>query len=222
MSGTSKADKIFNAGKYATISAEAGNDYIYNNFGDDVSINSGDGNDSIYNVGDYVIIDAGAGNDSIYDYSEDASINAGTGNDSIVSEFSYGTTINAGKGDDSIDIYEAWNIVVEYATGDGNDTIVGFDENDTLHITSGTYSTTKSGNDVIVKVGSGSIRLKNVSSDMPIAVRDANGQTRVINYDIYNYASTTTVSGTSKADKIFNAGDDVTISAEAGNELLRL
>ena len=131
--------------------------------------------DSIYNNNYYVTINAAAGNDTIYNYfGYRASINTGSGDDSIYNYGSDYSTINAGKGDDSID-------VIQYATGDGNDTIVGFDEDDTLHITSGTYSTTKSGDDFIVNVGSGSITFKNPGYT-PIQVRDANGQMRVINY----------------------------------------
>ena len=164
-------------GSKVTINGGTGNDsisniYVYNDFGggadgddpfnpENVLINGGEGNDLISNEGSNVTINGGAGNDSIFNnirietviYScddedgkkvtvsspDNVTISGGTGNDSI---------FNKGK-----------NVLFNYASGDGNDTIEGFNSTSTLSISSSTYSTTASGNDILVKVGDGSIRL---------------------------------------------------------------
>ena len=50
--------------------------------------------------------------------------------------------------------------VIQYSDGDGNDVIEDYHSTDTLQIV-GTYTTEESGNDVIIKVGTGSIKLLN-------------------------------------------------------------
>ena len=57
---------------------------------------------------------------------------------------------------------EAGQQIYSYAEGDGFDTITGYSEKDSIYITGGTYSTQSSGNDTIIKVGSGSIKLVDV------------------------------------------------------------
>ncbi|MBR1730466.1 MAG: hypothetical protein IJ728_13195, partial [Selenomonadaceae bacterium] len=50
---------------------------------------------------------------------------------------------------------------IQYANGDGDDVVEDYHETDTIQITDGSsYTTLISGNDVIIKVGSGSITLK--------------------------------------------------------------
>ncbi|MBR4152667.1 MAG: calcium-binding protein, partial [Selenomonadaceae bacterium] len=81
--------------------------------------------------------------------------------DSITSNGSK-LSITGGKGNDLISLSsDAKNNVIVYNNGDGNDTIYGFDGNDTLKITSGTAATSVSGNDVIFTVGKGKITVKN-------------------------------------------------------------
>lgn len=68
--------------------------------------------------------------------------------------------------------------MIQYASGDGNDTIFGFNSDDTLQITSGTYTTKNKGNDVIVTVGKGKIRLKDAKgTDINIVTAETNSQT---------------------------------------------
>lgn len=67
-------------------------------------------------------------------------------------------TINAAKADDYISVNSA-AALIEYASGDGNDTIFGFNANSTLSISGDSYTSTKSGNDVIVSVGDSEITL---------------------------------------------------------------
>ncbi len=61
-------------------------------------------------------------------------------------------------------------IVVRYKTGDGNDTVYGFEANDVLQI-DGEFSTVKSGNDVIVNVGAQKIVLKD-AADVSLNIVD--------------------------------------------------
>ena len=78
-------------------------------------------------------------------------------------------TVEAGGGDDIIYGDDERQKLYVYNAGDGYDTIVGFSENDTLNIVNGSYSTVKSEDDLIVKIGSGSVTLKDVSSANIIA-----------------------------------------------------
>ena len=49
VSGTSDADSIYNNGDDVSINTAAGNDTVYNNYGHKSKISLGAGNDSIYN-----------------------------------------------------------------------------------------------------------------------------------------------------------------------------
>ena len=51
-----------------------------------------------------------------------------------------------------------YNRLIQYADGDGDDVVEDYNVGDTLQI-AGTYSTANSGNDVVISVGSGSIKL---------------------------------------------------------------
>ena len=162
INGTSYDDSIYNYyGDSVSIDAGAGDDSIDNYYSQNVTINAGADNDYIYNSGSglNVKIDAGAGNDSIFNIGDNVTINAGAGNDSI---FNYGknVTINAGAGNDTVFLYSYSSLnVIQYASGDGNDIIYSIKSTDTLQITGAKYTTTKSGDDLIVGVGSGKITL---------------------------------------------------------------
>lgn len=104
------------------------------------------GNDTINNWGTSVKVDGGKGNDTIKNYGDNVTIIGGAGNDYITTDYSH-----IGN-------------VYQYAKGDGNDTIIGFNESDTLQITGGVYSKTLSGNDTVIKVGSNSITLKDTKN----------------------------------------------------------
>ncbi|MBR0261470.1 MAG: hypothetical protein IJQ85_06705 [Selenomonadaceae bacterium] len=55
------------------------------------------------------------------------------------------------------------DITYEFGAGDGKDTVVGFNDGDTIQITSGSYKSSKSGSDVVVKVGSSTLTLKDAA-----------------------------------------------------------
>jgi len=89
--------------------------WIYN-YEDNTVVTGTSEDDSISNDGDSVTIDGGAVNDYIQNYYGDSvTIDGGAGNDYI---YNYGN-----------------NVLIEYASGDGNDSIVGFNETSTLSIT---------------------------------------------------------------------------------------
>ncbi|MBR1647504.1 MAG: hypothetical protein IJ685_12120 [Selenomonadaceae bacterium] len=163
--GGSGSDTIWNNSSNNTINAGSGDDSIMNVASPFVTINGGDGNDTIDNRASRITIDGGNGNDSINNASnENVSIDGGGGNDSI---YSYGRnmTISGGRGNDSISLsgYARNNLIV-YNAGDGDDTVSGFDGDDTLSISGSSYSSARSGNDVILTVGTGKISLVGAAS----------------------------------------------------------
>ena len=171
-------------------------------------------------------IDGGAGNDYIYSNDPYVSISGGEGNDSIdVESWWSGITVNGGKGNDSIygSSLHSYGVLYQYASGDGNDTIYGFNDKDTLKIT-GSSSTVQSGNDLIVNVGSGSIRLKNYSLPVATGVTLSNSTSSILvngsSYtdSIRNYASKVTISAGASSDTIENYASYVSISGGDGDD----
>jgi len=132
-------------------------DYI-ENYGDKVTINSGKGDDHVSNSdGDNVIINTGAGADYIDNWEDKVTITGGTGNDSIYLG------------------YSAEKNVINYSNGDGNDVIQGFSADSTLQIGGGSYSTKKSGSDIIVTVGKGKITLQGAASLSKLNIKKTSG-----------------------------------------------
>ena len=229
--GTSYNDTIRNTGAYSKIYAGADNDSIYNTSASHVTIDAGEGNDTIVNVynngGDYASINAGAGNDSVFtNWIYSSTIDGGAGNDSITVYRGASNSINGGAGDDRISLSSnqgtmtvrggAGNdtiygdtlnsVVYQYSSGDGTDYIYNFKDTDRLNI-SGSYSTTRSGTDLVYYVGNGMIYLKNNVVDTDI-------DTVIIN----NSNSNATIYGTSYNDTIRNTGAYSKIYAGADND----
>ena len=153
---------IFNHSNNTLLTGTADADQIYNHGLDYVTINAGSGNDSVTGHGDFVEIDMGYGDDSVDFYGVNVTVEGGTGDDSITNPH-----------------HNARGAVYVYKSGDGNDTINGLGITDTVLIASGSWTTTKSGNDIIVTVGNGSITLKDAKAQ-PINFIDANGQPTVL------------------------------------------
>lgn len=85
-------------------------------------------------------------------------------------------TISGGAGKDSITLNnDSKKVLIQYASGDGNDTIFGFNSDDTLHITKGSYKVKASGNDVIVTVGKGNFILKDAAGEK-ISIKNSKGK----------------------------------------------
>ena len=245
--GGDDKDYIKNYGLNISINGGAGNDVIYNYYGQSVTINAGDGDDVIdNNHGANVTIDGGAGNDfidnsslswnvkidggdgndSIHNYGSDSvTIDGGDGNDSIENCDGDSVTIDGGKGDDTINLLYGTTNLIQYASGDGNDIIQGFKLADTLSISGGSYSSAKSGNDVILTVGDGKISLTGAASLSMLNIIGTyeddtthGGDTTPAALSIANTVNNTLIIGSEFADTIKNSGSTVTIDAGTGND----
>ena len=227
-------DEYYSPAHYATISAGAGNDFIYNYYGHEVTIFGGAGDDTVINAfGGGVAIFGGDGKNSIYSNEADVTISGGNGNDTIENSGN-DVPITGGKGDDVISLSyglyrrnQSKHNSIKYASGDGNDTILGFDANDTLRITKGSYTTDTVGSDFIVKVGKSKITFKDAFTDNynKITVKNSSGEISTYNdwkirYGSVseNYAENVTLGGSKKNDIITNYGDDVLITGGNGND----
>ena len=201
---------------YTTWTGTSKKDKVYIDYADNVKVNTGKGNDSIYNhLGYYATINTGSGNDTIkLNSGNGSSINAGSGNDriSLYGGYSDVITIKGGTGNDKI--YGSGNKTLhQYTSGDGNDVIFNWSANDTISITGGTYTEETVGNDVILTVGKGKITLKGAANTtLNIDGTLAGGK------NISNETSYKKITGTSYADTISNRGDYVTISGGKGKD----
>ena len=206
--GNSGADYIKNTLDNATIDALAGNDTIENS-GSYVSINAGAGNDVITSSGDEVIIEGDKGKDLINVSGGDNTIIGGKDNDTIY---------NSGSGN-----------LYQYAEGDGKDIIEGFDENDTLQITSGSYSYSWSGDDLIVAVGTGNITLKDVA-DKNILLKNSSGKIETVTFETvvlpdgwkYGTSSKTNTNAEILTATIATAEKEIDLTEEYGNGVLKV
>lgn len=220
VTGTNGNDYINNGGKNSTINALNGNDTIDNNYingnSDDVLINCGDGNDYVYNTGSNVTISGGAGNDTIenlsgyekYEYHRYYGLNA---------------TIDGGAGDDLISLASySTEHLIKYSAGDGNDTIVNINAMDTVEIAASSYSSVRSGNDIIVKVGDGSITLVDgMNRSVYIeTVEPPHDLTTDGDDSINNTIDGAIINALGGKDTITNSGENVSINGGAGNDLV--
>ena len=163
INGENGDDHITVYGRNVTVNSGNGDDDIYNS-AYNANINGGNGDDSIYSSKEYATIYAGDGSDTIQNWAEHALIYCGDGNDSVDNR-SIGkhSTIVGGAGDDTINWYTYNNTsVLQYAEGDGNDVVVDSAGFGTpvmnLSIVKGSYTVNDDGNDLLVRVGNGSIR----------------------------------------------------------------
>ena len=211
ITGTAMSDSILNGVDVVissvTIDAGAGNDTITNR-GKKVSINGGAGNDNIFNAeyASVTAIDGGAGNDSISISGNDVSIWGGTGNDTI-----------SIKNNKVVGIF--------YSDGDGNDIIKGYNSSSMIQIGDGTdtYSTIKSGSDLIIIVGDGSINVKG-AADMDVYINGVESELPIWRLNgttaTYGTSSNTqiTITGVKSLDGISLSGKTVTIANSALNQ----
>ena len=264
---------LYSTANKNTVNGGTGNDYIYiYENSQNHKITSGDGGDTVHSEGTNILVDTGNGKDVIQLYSKDSSaknntINSGADNDSIYGGGS-NISINADAGDDYIHVYSsAENITIspgagndtiesycengflyKYAKGDGNDSIKGFSSKDTLSISGTTYSTTKSGSNIVVTAGSGKITLEGAaklsklnivkgsnsttsatlnvtnSTKSPVivdsAVKVINASKRTKAVDITGNDSANTISGGSKNDTLYGGGGNDSIIGNKGNDLI--
>lgn len=193
---------------------------VVDNYSPHTLISGTDKADTISNSSSFVTIDGGKGNDIISGGYYN-SIAGGAGKDSI-NIVGYSTTVNAGAGNDAINISSNYsNSLIQYASGDGKDVIYGFSSTDTLHITKGSYTTTTSGDDVVLNIGKGSVTFKDAIAGT-LAIEDSKGNVKYIQAanHISNYSDTQVVSATAKRDYIENQGVKVTVNAAAGDDTI--
>ena len=235
ISGTSGNDTLYNGtghsnsgGNKVTINGGAGDDYIDNWVGSNVSLVGGADNDDISNYrGEKATISGGAGADFIWNGSDsdETSINGGNDDDGIYNHAEE-VTITGGKGNDRIYLEnDSSETLIKHFSGDGNDTIRGFNSTSTLSV-SGSYSTQVSGYDVLVKSGSSTITLKNVyvSADkININGKSTTLERKTIkltsdNNDVTIFRDSISVLGSSSTDYINNYSDNVTINSGKGDD----
>ena len=210
-----------------TIEGSTNDNKIYNYGGSDVSIDSGAGDDSIYNSGSNVTINGGAGDDTIVGRFWDSSVDGGAGSDIIsMSGDVDRATISGGTGDDTVyfDNYDGLNLY-KYASGDGNDIIYNFNTRDTLQIDGGTgaYSTQVSGSDIIVTVGEGMITLSGAATLSSITINETRiypPQPVLLTPYADNYSNTVngaTIQALGGDDTIYNSGSEVLFKYYTGD-----
>ena len=153
--------------------------------------------DSLKNIHDEVTVQGLAGNDVIENNGNYVTIVAGLGNDTIKGESSYQ--------------------IIQYANGDGADVVNNFNvETDILNITEGTISSaTLKKNNVILRIGKGSITLKNTKG-LFVNVLDSEGN---MSRKIYGNG-TVTVEGTAQNETITAWSKGDSINAYEGDDTL--
>ena len=210
--------------------------------GDNVTINGGSGNDSLYTCGTNVIINGGEGQDYIYcdksdrPYSERKKSNiiyGGDNNDTIeVNGVDY-STIYGGLGEDVISLSsDILMDVIVYGVGDGNDTVVGYTNACELQIAGDQYSTVQNENDTIVYVGDGSIVLKDwkvgwlnittIENPMPISVESIQKSDDTYEYTggdkvITDYSSDSKIQLTEPISNVEVVSDTFVVKASTGD-----
>ena len=128
LSGTAGNDSLNNFGANVTVYGGAGDDLIYNGWFGSNSILLGESdNDSIFSYASNSLLKGGSGNDYLYSGEGGSTLIAGSGNDNIlVEKYSKSTSdsytlIDAGAGDDNINLYSVKSSTIN--GGAGNDTI---------------------------------------------------------------------------------------------------
>lgn len=243
INGGTGNDSVLSFGSNCQINSDKGNDSIIST-GGYVTIHGGDDDDKLtknyilwsYSDGSSSVeythngtIYGDAGNDAIYnDKSDNGLMDGGSGDDKINSYKSKNVTMIGGKGNDTINNCGS-TVLYKYAKGDGNDIIRGFSETDTLEITSGNYTTARSGADFLVKVGSNKITIKD-AINFKVNVKNAAGTLKTYNGKdsriildsrdnfILNSNSTVTIDSGAGDDTIENEGDSITIDSGRGND----
>ncbi|MBR5914543.1 MAG: hypothetical protein IKZ58_09305 [Selenomonadaceae bacterium] len=209
--GTEKGDKLNNADQNAKIIAKGGADTITNS-GNHVSISAGAGNDKVTDSGSENIIRGEAGKDTITAKGSNILIDGGADDDRIsLGADVANATVIGGTANDMIYLNDNAQLI-QYAAGDGIDTIQGFSVGDSVQVTAGTIRTSvQSGSNITFYIGEGT---KNA-----VVIRNPDNQTFKIKDNIISVNDTVpvTINGTSKADKLVNEDADV-INALAGND----
>ena len=184
--------ELYNSDDGVTVEGTAEADSIYST-GNEVSINSYKGNDTISNSGVKVMIDAGADDNHVENSGSDTSIVSGDSKDTIIN-FAANVTIEAGDGANYV---ENSGVDTTILTGRGNDTIYNWDK----------------GSNVTISSGNGDDNVQNHASD--VVINASNGKDTLM-----NWSSNVTMNGGDGADTIYS-GDSikgVSIDGDRGND----
>ena len=181
-----------------------------------ITIEGTKSNDTLTNEEANATVDAGVGNDHIINSGDGAILIGGFGND-VIENSGADVILDGGLGSDRLEL-DGINQTIRYANGDGNDMVIGWTENDVLHLTDGSkYTLTTNGDDAFVKVGLGTITFKD-ARDIEITIDRTplnGGSGRIKNPDaaVEGGEGNDTLLGTDAADVFVytvGAGNDVT------------
>ena len=151
------------------------------------------------------MVNASSNNDVITSRGKNLSVSGGAGHDSI-NVFGTATTVTGGSGNDSLTSGLGGNVFV-YASGDGNDIIANFAENDKIKVTKGTPEVTSNGSDVIVKVGKGSIKLSEATGQN-ISVINSKGAEKIYKPTDYWFTADTPAAAAELSSFVENYSED--------------
>ena len=161
-------DTVKNSGAQMIIFGGAGNDSICN---DTLLTYASDGVNLVTFSPDNVFIDAGNDNDTIFNVGNNVAITGGAGDDSI-SNGGTDCLITGGYGNDTLTGHAAFDL---FAYAGGNDVITNYSGEDIVYIsTGGINSYSFNGADLIFNVNGGSLTLKSMKNHA-ITVQDASG-----------------------------------------------
>ncbi len=207
--GNAGADSIKNTGANVTISGGAGNDSITALESENVSINTGGGNNYIFNGYVYYDDDNNFVDHETLAANASSTILAGSGKDTIVNQGIYNASVDAGNGSNSILIYHSYNST--FITGSGAD-LIDVARGGSLGVYSG------AGNDSIIG------HLATIQTDDfdnwafgSYATIDAGAGN---DYISLHYSGNSSIFGGAGNDTIINNGENTTINGGAGNDYI--
>ncbi|WP_306114810.1 MULTISPECIES: cellulase family glycosylhydrolase [unclassified Roseovarius] len=123
--GSDHDDTIFTGESTASVDSGAGKDFVRILGGDDVEVETGDGNDFVLAESGRASVDLGEGNDKLLAYSADVDVDGGAGDD-VIHGGSGNDTIDGGQGNDVMSGGDGQDTFV-YNNDGGTDTILDFD-----------------------------------------------------------------------------------------------
>ncbi len=215
LSGTADADSLYNYAGGTTIRALDGDDYIFSSIGDDYTVNNDYG---------YVTIDGGNGNDTVVSYDAHVSINAGAGNDLIDIGSRSDVTVNVGNGNNTI-TGNGSNRLFIFSDADAANVITAVKPNDTIVLNDDEiYSTIAADDDLIIRLSHGTITL-NDAHGLPLNIAGGTASIETVepvNEDIINIDSNVSIAGGDGDDLITNLGRNVTITGGAGADRFQM
>lgn len=218
-------EKITNSSKNSTIAGSFGNDNIVNRTdASNTTINSGDGDDQIWNYAQGTTLNGDKGNDTVVNYGSDTTINGGD-NDDAINYVENSATITASEGNDIHNLIDsrvesddpAYKFAKKYFIG-GLTFIAYSNTDDFSNLTATFYKKliTISATDMKIKVTGGnselSVDLKGSSLKYVSSV-----QLKAV----FNHAENSTITGTEKDDFLYNYSEGSTVEGKGGDDTIK-